>query len=462
VIAALFLLGALAAPAAGEGLPVERAVEIALTSNPELLDAVDGAALAAAGLSSARSQFLPQVTPFLLPTLRDGGSPALTRYGLGVSEQLPFGPRLSGSVEASRLEGGEEWDSYHSLSLSQPLLRGLDPAVTREPLRAARRYVATQDRNLAVQKRRTVVAVWSAYLSAILQDELVKEASGRTERAEKILAASRAKEELGSVSRLDVLRAEQLLAQSRSQENDTRNAREDAYDLLARLLGRPAGTRWTLMAPERLPVAAPSDEESVAATLSSREEIVEARERVKDAETQLRIAKSLLLPSLDAGLTWSATGRSGGLGGALGTPGASVWTLGLSSQAPLNLGSQLAAKSQAEVSLRSARRAAETLEADAVLQVRSAARRLATGRERLTLDEANEEVARMQLEVAQLRFGKGLTDNFFVVDAEGLYNSARVSLLTSRQQVLLDELRLLSDAGLLRPEEFLPRSAPAP
>jgi outer membrane protein TolC len=94
--------------------------------------------------------------------------------------------------------------------------------------------------------------------------------------------------------------------------------------------------------------------------------------------------------------------------------------------------------------------------------VRSAARRLSTGRTRLALDEANEEVARMQLDVAELRFGKGLTDNFFVVDAEGLYNSARVSLLTSRQQVLLDELRLLSEAGLLRPEEFLPRRAPAP
>jgi outer membrane protein TolC len=94
--------------------------------------------------------------------------------------------------------------------------------------------------------------------------------------------------------------------------------------------------------------------------------------------------------------------------------------------------------------------------------VRSAARRLGTARERLALDEANEEVARMQLEVAELRFGKGLTDNFFVVDAEGLYNAARVSLLTSRQQVLLDELRLLSDAGLLRPEEFLPRAASGP
>ena len=94
--------------------------------------------------------------------------------------------------------------------------------------------------------------------------------------------------------------------------------------------------------------------------------------------------------------------------------------------------------------------------------VASAARRLATGRARLALDEANEEVARMQLEVAELRFGKGLTDNFFVVDAEGLYNAARISLLTSRQQVLLDELRLLSEAGLLRPEEFLPRSPSAP
>jgi len=461
-VIALLLPLLLAAPPAAEELPVGKAVELALTGNPELLDAVDRAAIAAASLSSTRSQFLPQVTPYLSPAFRDGGAPALSRYGVGVSEQLPLGPRLSGYVEANRLDGEEEWTSSHSLSLSQPLLRGLDPAVTREPLRAARRGVATQERNLAVQKRYTVVAVWGAYLAAVLQDELLNEAASRTARAGEILAASRAKEEAGSVSRLDVLRAEQLLAQARSQENDSRNAREDAHDLLARLLGRPAGSRWRLSAPERLPVAAPTDEASLAAGLASREEVVEANERVKDAEAQLRIARSLLLPSLDAGLTWSAAGRSRGFGDALGTPGASVWTLGLSSQTPFNLGSQLAARSQAEVSLRSARRAAGTVEEDAMRQVRSAARRLATARERLALDEANEAVARMQLEVAELRFSKGLTDNFFVVDAEGLYNSARVSLLTSRQQVLLDELRLLSESGLLRPEQFLPRPAAAP
>lgn len=454
--------GAGGALSPGGTLPVEKAVELALTGNPELLDAVDRAALAGASLSAARSGFLPQVTPFFSPSFRDGGAPAVSRYGLAVSEQLPFGPRLSGIVETSRVDGGEEWSSLHALTLSQPLLRGLDPAVAREPLRAARRGVEAQERSLAVQKRFTVVAVWGAYLSAVLQDELLREAAGRTARAGAILEASRAKEQVGSVSRLDVLRAEQLLAQARSQENDARNAREDAHDLLARLLGRPAGSRWSLTPPERLPVAAPSDEALLAAALGSREELVEARERVKDAEVQLRIARSLLLPSLDAGLTWSATGRSSGFGGALSSPGTSAWTLGFSSQAPLNLGTQLAARSQAEVSLRSARRAAETLEADVVRQVRSAVRRLATARERLGLDEANEAVARMQLEVAELRFGKGLTDNFFVVDAEGLYNAARVSLLTSRQQVLLDELRLLSDAGLLRPEDFLPRAPATP
>ena len=465
MIRSLLLAAALAstptAPPADE-LPVAKAVETALTGNPDLLDAVDSAAIAAASYSSVRSGYLPQVTPFLAPTFRDGGAPALSRWGIAASEQLPFGPRLAGTAEAARLDENGQWSSLYSLSVSQPLLRGLDPAVTREPLRAAGRQVDAVGRNLAIQKRRTVVAVWSAYLASILQDELVKEAAGRTERAETILAASRAKEQAGSVSRLDVLRAEQLVAQSRSQENDTRNAREDALDVLARLLGRAAGSRWRLSAPEKLPVAVPTEEEAIAAALSSREEVIEARERAKDAEYQLRIAKSLLLPSLDAGLSWSAAGSGGRLGDALSSTGSSVWTLGFSSQAPLNLGAQLAAKSQAEVTLRSARRGVESLEADVVRQVRAAARRLATARDRLVLDEANEGVAKMQLEVAQLRFGKGLSDNFFVVDAEGLFNSARVSLLTSRQQVLLYELALLSEAGLLRPEGFLPRPAATP
>lgn len=463
MIGALLLAAALSgSPAPVAGMTVADAVEAALTGNPDLLDAVDAAAIAGSSLSSVRSQYLPQLTPFLAPSFRDGGAPALSRYGVAASQQFPFGPRLSGTAEAARLEDDASWSTLYSLSLSQPLLRGLDPAVTREPLRQARRQADTAGRNLAVQKRRTVVAVWTAYLASILQDELVKEAAGRTERAETILASSRAKEEAGSVSRLDVLRAEQLVAQSRSQENDTRNALEDALDLLARLMGRPAGSRWLLRPPARLPVPVPTEEAAIEAALAAREDVVEARERARDAEFKLRIAKSNLLPSLDAGLTWSAAGSGGRLGDALGSTGASTWTLGLTSQAPLNLGAQLAARSQAEVALRAARRNVEALEADVVRQVRAAARRLATARDRLALDAANEEVARMQLEVAQLRFSKGLTDNFFVVDAEGLYNSTRVSLLTSRQQVLLYELALLSEAGILRPEEFLPRAAGAP
>jgi outer membrane protein TolC len=94
-----------------------------------------------------------------------------------------------------------------------------------------------------------------------------------------------------------------------------------------------------------------------------------------------------------------------------------------------------------------------------VRAVRQSARRLRTAKERLSIDDANLEVARLQLEVATLRFEKGLTDNFNVIDAENLFNSAQISLISSRNAVLLGELDLLFSSALLRPEDFLPKDA---
>ena len=119
VIAGLLLAAALAstsfsapavsAPAAppAEELPVAKAVETALTGNPDLLDAVDSAAIAAASLSSARSAFLPQVTPFLAPDVPGRRRPRaepLRRHRLGAApvRPAPLRDRRGGPARGGR------------------------------------------------------------------------------------------------------------------------------------------------------------------------------------------------------------------------------------------------------------------------------------------------------------------------------------------------------------------------
>ena len=67
-------------------------------------------------------------------------------------------------------------------------------------------------------------------------------------------------------------------------------------------------------------------------------------------------------------------------------------------------------------------------------------------------------VAELQLEVARLRFEKGLSDNFNVIDAENLLNSARLLELDSRFAILLARLDCLFASGALSADAY--RSQP--
>jgi outer membrane protein len=439
-------------------LTVEKAVAEALSSSPDLLDAVDAAATAAAWLSGSRSLFAPQLSPFYQRTTGSENADASTSYGVRLSQQFTFGTRVEGSIQASTQIDGPGYTTAYSVGASQPLLRGADPVVTREPLRAAERLAQTQGRSLTMARRRAVIQTWSAFLNVIAAEELVRISSSRTERAQRLVAASEAKLEAGSVSRLDVLRASQLLSSARSQDNDTRNARDDAHDALGRILGRPPSSRFLLEAPQALPVQAPDEETAVNSALVHREDVQEARDRVRDAEIALRISKSMILPSLDAVAGWNASGSSSSFGGSLSSPGKPTTTFGLRSSADLNIGMAIAQKNQSAIILSAERRHLQLVQDDAIRLVRQSARRLQGARERLNIDAANMEVAQLQLDVATLRFEKGLTDNFNVIDAENLFNSAQISLLSSRNAVLLAELDLLFSAALLLPEDFVPKN----
>jgi outer membrane protein TolC len=57
-----------------------------------------------------------------------------------------------------------------------------------------------------------------------------------------------------------------------------------------------------------------------------------------------------------------------------------------------------------------------------------------------------------------LRFEKGLSDNFNVIDAENLLNSARLLELDSRFAILLARLDCLFASGMLAPDAY--RSQP--
>ena len=180
----------------------------------------------------------------------------------------------------------------------------------------------------------------------------------------------------------------------------------------------------------------------------------EALDQVTDADFAVRIARSLQLPSVLGVVSYETTG-SGTRSSDAFRPRNPALVFGLRSQYGLN-GTQLAAqRREAEITLGIRKRNLQLLEDDLVREVRRAYRRLDSLNRNHEIAVENRKVAELQAQVAQLRFEKGLSDNFNVVDAENLLNSARLLELDSRFAILLARLDCLYSSGLLETGPFL-------
>src|SRR5712692_3832080 len=124
-------------PSSSPPLTIGQALRSAIERNPDLANASDLFAFARVAERGVASTFLPQATPFFsADRSREQGLRTET-YGVSASEQFPFGPLVEGlaSVTRSPVDSPETpYSSDYKLTLTQPLLRGADPAVTAEPL----------------------------------------------------------------------------------------------------------------------------------------------------------------------------------------------------------------------------------------------------------------------------------------------------------------------------------------
>ncbi len=406
------------------------------------------------------SQFLPQLTPFF-DTVRAGGSGIRTQaFGATATQQFTFGPFLEGAavVTHAPTDSTDPMDplyvSGYSLRLTQPLLRGADPAVSAEPLRDARRAVDTQGRSLEVLRRRTVLLIYQLYLGLARQQEAVRLAADQMERARRLAQFSQARFLAGSVSRLDVLRAEQQLASAEVDRNNAENLADDLRDQLRRAAGLAAEFEFTIRPPEEIPDAEPDLDTALSGLGSRRPEAVEAQELVHDSQLNVRIARSLELPSLDAVISYEAVGSGRNVGDAL-PPRNGVFLFGFRTQYGLNYTALYAQRREAEIALGTRVRNSQVLVDDLAREVRRAYRRLEAQRQNEVIASENLKVAELQAKVARLRFEKGLSDNFNVVDADNLWNSARLLELDSRINILLAQLDCLYASGSIDIARFL-------
>lgn len=460
-------------------LGLGQAVLEALDRNDRLINQQDAVAQAELGVRLARTAFRPQITPNILGSFGQTNVSSQT-YRVDLSQRLTTGTefRVSAGAASAQIPGAPSgatddirfYNTDTTLAVSQPLLRGFGRAVSRRALTSAEYRRTEADRAQRLAEQQVALDVATAYYAVVAQDLAVDVTRLSLDRARTLREASEAKLDAGLVSQLDVLRAQQLVAQAETRYFDAQAGSDDARDRLRFLIGRDGDA--TFEVDHAVPAVddTPIDvEAAIALALDRRLDLRSRADDAVDAERQVRFSRNQLLPQLDVNLALTRRETSSTLSRSFGLDGfqfATFFTIAM----PVDRTAAQVDFQNAVLDRNRRRRDADTF----ARQVADDVRRTVRARDRAlrTVVAADTAVAigRREVEVAQLRYERGLSNNLDVITAEGGLLAAETQRIQSLADAALALLRARAVVGIFdprtdiaaRPAVDLPRAVTRP
>lgn len=417
----LAVLG-LAAAAAAQPLDLAGCVRRALAKNPQVLDALDASVAAALGRELSFAEYRFKAVPTI-----DGGVQGGNRRNQ--SYDLLFQRKLLATGTEIDLRGGTNvysgvpqvaipYFSEARVTVAQPLLQGRSRLESRERIDAASRGLASAEHALERTREDLALQVVRAFYDVVRAAELEAAAESSRTRVGELVQVARAKLSLGSVSKMDVFRAELNASRIENAAVAERARRAAGEDALKMLLGVDPAVPLELDLGMQGP--APTDlgaADAEATALERRIEVVEAREEAADAERRLLLARYKIWPALDLVGFYAKQGPGVSFDDSLRF-GRTEWSIGIRSTTTLDRTEEEIAAAAAEIALRSRERRYRQARAEVVRQVRDALREVERARAALKLAGEIADQADKQAELARFRYDKGVTDNLDLVQSE--------------------------------------------
>ncbi len=416
-------------------LPLAEAVRVALLNNERVLSSRESIDQARLGVNLAESAFRTKITPNVLGSFGQSDVRNQT-YGVGASRRFVTGTEVQMDVGAAtfRNQLGNFYAADTTLLVSQSLLRGFGPTIGRRPLERADHQVGSAQRQHALTEQQLAIEVAGIYYRLIAQRELAVAARTALENAERLLQASEAKLQANLVSQLDVFRARQLVAEASGQLFDIEGSIEDLKDQLRFAMARDADDDFRVAAEIEARSEPVTSDEAVRLALANRIELRDAQAAVDEADRDIRFARHQLLPQLDVSLALTRRETADSFRDAFGLDRFEPVTF-FSVSTPLDRTPELTGLHTAVIERDRRARTRDTLRRRIAQDARRAVRLQQRLANRLQSADVSVEFAEREVELATLRFQRGLSNNLDVVNAQ-----ANLLNATSRRLAVLADL----------------------
>jgi outer membrane protein TolC len=443
-------------------LTLAQAVTEALQRNDRMLNQQDSIEQAQLGTRLARNEFQPKIVPNVLGSFGRTDINSQT-YRVDATQKFTTGTVLSvgtgtstAQIPATPGTAGEDVHFYNAdttFTLTQPLLRGFGTSVARRPFELAEFRQADANRARTTAEQQLAIDVASAYYRVVAQQAFLVVAKQSLERSRKLRDAAESKLTAGLVSQLDVLRAQDLISQAQLQFFDAESAVDDARDRLSFLINRERTDRFEvdpeIPKPDDQPIDAAA---AIATALQSRPDIQGFEAAVADADHQIAFARNQLLPQFDVNVNYTRRQTADTFLHSFGVDGFKLATF-FTVATPIDRTPQLVAYQNAVLDANRRHRDLDTTRRQVSDDVRHAIRERDRLVRSLAAAEMSVDICKKEVEVAQLRYERGLSNNLDVVAAEtALLNteSRRIGVLA---ESAIAQLTIRAVLGILDPRK---------
>jgi outer membrane protein TolC len=443
-------------------LSLERAIEMALENNLDVVVSRLDTQAQAEGVNSAKGVYKPYVSANL--NNLDTRSPAQnqliganvlsstrTNYSFAWDQQLGTGGSYNVSWQNLRQTTNSAFSGFNPLydaalsaQVIQPLGQNFKLDPNKQRILVAQNSERISRYQFETQVMDTVRDVSVGYLDLVFSIRDLEVARQSLKLAQDLLRNNRIQVEVGTMAPIDVTEAEAEVAAREEAVIVAEEAIRTYEDILKRLINDPESAEfWDVRyAPSTNPTMEEMriDVEEAIRTALARQPLMQAsRVELETRDYNVRFTKNQMLPKLDVVGSFALSGIGGdqilrdnfagapsqiipgGYGDAVDTLfGGDYrdWSLGLNVSYPLGNSVAEAQHAQAQVASRQQRARIDSNEILVSQEVRRTSRAVDTNRKRIDATRVARELAEKRLEAEQKKFEVGMSTSFLIVQAQ--------------------------------------------
>ncbi len=367
---------------------------------------------------------------------------------VSVSQLLPTGgeAELSSSATGLGVEDGEfdqEFSSNLQLTLTQPLLQGSGRLVYREELTQVERRLVYAVRALELAKQDLAIDTVSLYYDVLGDKKITEIFKSRLDDARLQRQRSEARFSVGKERGVDLARAKIQESSAEQAYRDQVVAYERSLDDLKLFLNLSIEETIALVPEEISYVPVKVDlKKCIGLARQNRLDLLNARERLEDAERHLILAREKLRNPLDLVV-----------GSAFSSEDDWDWTVGLAFTLPLDKWQERSDYESQIIGYSQTRRDTKRTEDEVVLGVIETLRSLRRSENTIRIQDLTVEDAARRLEQAKIDYSRGKGTNRDVVEAQNELASAQNELVRAKIDYIIGKLELQREIGTLLIDE---------